>query len=149
MLGQFDWDIRHYIYQCFVGAGLPPDAHHIAQRFGITVATARESLRRLHDAHALFLKPGTDEVLMASPLSAKETDYRVAVGDRAFYANCAWDSLGIPAMLHEDASISARRPLDGEVISIRVQDGELVYDETACVHFAIPFRHWYDDLIDT
>ena len=149
MLGQSDWDIRHYVYHIFAGTGLPPDAHNIAQHFGITSDAARESLRRLHDAHALFLRPGADEILMANPLSASATNYRVTVGDRALYANCAWDSLGIPAMLHADASISARRPLDDAVISFEVRDGELVYDSAACVHFAVPFRHWYDDLVDT
>lgn len=128
---------------------MPPDAHNIAQHFGVTFVAARASLRRLHDVHVLFLRPGTDDILMASPLSARATNYRVSVGNRALYANCAWDSLGIPAMLHEDASISARHSLDGEVIAYDVQEGKLVCNPTACVHFAVPFRHWYDDLVET
>ena len=149
MIEQLDWDIRHYVYHVFARTGLPPDAHAIAQHFGMTSNSARDSLRRLHDAHALFLRPGSDDVLMANPLSAIETDYRVSVGDRALYANCAWDSLGIPAMLQEDAHISARRPLDGELITFEIHAGKLVEGPKSFVHFAKPFRHWYDDLIDT
>ena len=149
MISQSDWDTRHYVYDVFASSGNPPDARGIAEQFGITRFAARESLRRLHDAHTLFLRPGSDEILMANPLSAAPTDYQVTVGDRLLYANCAWDSLGIPAMLDEDASISARHPLDGETISYGIEAGKLVGDRHGYVHFAKPFRHWYDDLIDT
>lgn len=149
MMKQVDWDIRHHLYQVFASKGFPPNAQAIAHHFGVTFNAARESLRRLHDAHALFLRPGSDDILMANPLSAIETNYRVTVGDRLLYANCAWDSLGIPAMLQVDARISARHPLDGEIISYGVQEGQLVNSPLTFVHFAKPFRHWYDDLVDT
>ena len=149
MLSETDWEIRHFIYDIFVARGNPPDARAIAERFRVTVESAAASLRRLHDAHALFLKPGTDTILMAHPLSAIATDYSAEVGGRRLFANCAWDALGIPAMLRTDASICARHPLDGRAMLFGIQDGRLTGSSQLLVHFALPFRRWYDDLVDT
>ena len=85
---------------------------------------------------------------MANPLSAVKTDFRVQVGDQWLYANCAWDAPGIPAMLQQDADIEMRYSPGGEMARFRVGDGEL-QAEDCLVHFALPFRRWYDDLVET
>jgi hypothetical protein len=33
---------------------------------------------------------------MLNPFSAVETPHRVEAGGRSWFANCAWDALGIP-----------------------------------------------------
>ncbi len=144
-----DWDIRHFIYRMLAAGGSAPDSSDIAAKFGIALPEAKAALQRLHEAHALVLQAGSGAVLMANPLSAAPTDYRALVGDIALYANCAWDSLGIPAMLGSDARIEARHPLDGEIIEYGVQGGRLTGDCGGLVHFALPFRRWYDDIVDT
>ncbi len=144
-----DWRIRQHIYEALVASGRAPDASAIAERFSITRRDARHSLRRLRDAHALVMQPGGDAVLMAHPLSAVETDYRVFVDGVALYANCAWDSLGIPAMLGRDAAIAARHPLTGDVLRYSIDAGRLRSDGEFLVHFAHPFRQWYDDIVET
>lgn len=144
-----DWDIRLYVYEVFVGRGRPPSHQAIAACFGIAAEAARQALRRLHAAHALFLRSGSGDILMAHPLSAVETDYQVETGGVMLYANCAWDSLGIPAMLKQDAQISVRHPLSRERIQYAVKKGRLEADSEGCVHFARPFKRWHDDIIDT
>src|SRR5579863_9383390 len=100
-LSEHDWRIRLYIYQHLVAHGRPPTTAETARHFAIADDDARLAYHRLHDGHALFLEPGTDTVRMANPLSAVPTPYRVFVDGRPLlWANCAWDSLGIPAMLH-------------------------------------------------
>lgn len=71
------------------------------------------------------------------------------IGGTALYANCAWDSLGIPAMLGADARIEARHPLNGEGIEYGVDKGKLRGGQKGLVHFARPFRLWTDDIVDT
>ena len=144
-----DWDIRLYIYESLAWSGSAPDVAALTVQFGISTSEAGLALRRLHDAHALVLRAGSSDILMANPLSAVPTDYRVLIGDKALYANCAWDSLGIPAMLGADACIEARHPLTGDLIKYRVIDSQLQMGKERLVHFALPFRHWYDDIIDT
>ena len=143
-----DWLIRLHIYEVFVEQGRPPTCAETAAAFNISEDEARAAYHRLHAAHALFLEPGTDVVRIANPLSAIPTDYLVHVNNRALYANCAWDSLGIPAMLHADAVIDATDTLSGEPARYRVEGGQLIADG-GLVHFPLPFRRWYDDLIHT
>lgn len=132
-----------------MASGRAPDAQDIAARFGLSTGDARRALRRLHDAHALVLQPGGDAVLMAHPLSAAATAYQVLVDGVSLYANCAWDSLGIPAMLGCDATIAARHPLAGDTLRYAIENGRLRGGSDFLVHFAHPFRRWYDDIVET
>ena len=147
-LTERDWDIRLHIYRVMVATGFAPSYHATAQAFDISPEEARLAYHRLHIAHALFLRPNSDNIMMAHPLSALETDYQVVVDGVTFYANCAWDSLGIPAMLAKDAQISLRHPITGEIVHYAIKEGELE-SEGGYVHFLLPFSQWYDDLIHT
>ena len=152
MLTEQDWQIRLHIYTYFVENGHPPTPAETARHFAISVEQARQIYHRLHDHHTLFLEPGTDTIRMASPLSAVPTDYRISVNGRWLWANCAWDSLGIPAMLNSDALINATFAHSREPITYQVKDGTLKGDggaDIGIVHFSLPFRRWYDNLVHT
>lgn len=150
-LSERDWQIRLHIYQFIVEHARPPAAGETADHFGMIEADAREAYQRLHDAHTLFLEPGTINVRMANPLSGVETSYRVTVNGHTLFANCAWDSLGIPAMLGVDATIeSVYTSAIGTDTPAHyvIANGELRGDD-GLVHFPLPFRRWYDNLIHT
>ena len=88
---------------------------------------------------------------MANPLSAVPTPFRVTAGGRTLFANCAWDSLGIPAMLDADATVEAiYTDAEGSDAPARyaITGGVLTGDD-GIVHFPLPFRRWYDNLIHT
>ena len=148
-LTESDWDIRLYVYEALATSGYAPSARELGARFAIADAEARQALQRLQDAHALVLAAESGEILMAHPFSAAPTDYRVFIGKTAYYANCAWDSLGIPAMLGADARIEARLPSSRELVEYGVEQGKLIGGHRVLVHFAKPFRQWYDDIVDT
>ena len=144
-----DWQIRFNLYRFFVEHGHPPAYTKLATEMGLSPDTLRRAYHRLHRDHAIFLETGTDEVRMANPLSAVSTPYQVEVNGRTFYANCAWDSLGIPAMLAADAHIKAEINGCDEPVRYAVERGELHADERLVVHFPLPFRNWYDDHVHT
>ncbi len=148
-LSEQDWDIRLSIYQHFVEHGTPPTFSQTARHFVISDQAAREAYHRLNAGHAIFLEPGTDMIRMANPLSAVPTACQVQVNGKRLYANCAWDSLGIPAMLKIDVHIQATLPDSTETIAYAITDGELSADSGLVVHFPLPFGRWYDDLVDT
>lgn len=147
-LSEQDWGIRLAVYRGFVDGAGPPTYAQVARQLDIPAEEAGRAYHRLHRQHALFLEPGTDAVRMANPLSAVPTAYRVHAGGRWLWANCAWDSLGIPAMLHADARIEATFAHSGEAATYAVAAGRLAAGDWL-VHFPLPFRHWYDDLIHT
>jgi len=147
-LSEGDWQIRYFVYTFFVDHARPPSVAVTAAQFGISEAEARAAYHRLHAAHTLFLAPGTDSVRMANPLSAVPTDYRVHIQGKTLWANCAWDSLGIPAMLHADATIEATVRPSGEHVTYAVDQGQL-RAPGGVIHFPLPFARWYDDLVYT
>jgi hypothetical protein len=85
---------------------------------------------------------------MANPFSAVPTAYRVRASDRWWYANCAWDALGICAALHADARIETSCPDCGEAMALEVRD-QRVDDARLLFHCLVPARHWWDDIIFT
>ena len=139
------WDIRAFVYQHFAETARPPLVGEIASRFALTGEQAAWAYEELHRRHAVYFKSGTHVILMANPFSGVETPFKVHANGRTYFANCAWDSLGIPAALHADAEIEAVCAQTGDPIRVRVI-GQGVRDSNALVHFLVPFREWYSDL---
>jgi hypothetical protein len=144
-----DWAIRLVVYQHFVEHALPPTYVEVAARLNLPAEEVRRAYRRLHQHHALFLDSDAETIRMANPLSAIPTSYCVEVAGRRLWANCAWDSLGIPAMLHSDARIETFFAHSRQAVRYAIQGDELREEVDSVVHFPLPFRQWYDDLIHT
>ena len=142
------WTVRSFVYRHIVEHGRPPTVDETASALSIDPGEVRSAYRWLHERHALFLEPGTDVVRMAHPFSGVPTSFRVRANGRSYWANCAWDALGIPAALHADATISATYAEDGAPAHLRVEAGA-VHGHGEVIHFPLPFRSWYDDLIFT
>lgn len=143
-----DLEVRNVTYGMFVELGRAPTAGSVASTAGLTDPEVEESWRRLHDAHAVVLDPATSEIRMANPFSAVLTAYRVQAAGRSWYANCAWDALGICAALHVNGRIETSCPDCGEPIAVEVHnqrpdDGRLLF------HCLLPAAHWWDDIIFT
>lgn len=147
---QSDWDVRLFVYETIIASGAAPDVMAVAEHFGLDQSGAQEALERLHAAHALFLDPVTRNVRIANPFSAVPTPYVVHVDAAAYWANCAWDLLGVPVALHADAELEGVWSDDDSAARFSVQDGELLGPvDGAIAHFAVPVNRWYDDLVDT
>jgi hypothetical protein len=139
------WQIRAFIYRHFAETTRPPQVEATASHFDLTDEEAASAYEELSKRHALFLEPGTHHIQMAWPFSGVETPFKVYVNDKTYFANCAWDSLGIPAALHAEAQIEATCAQSGDPIHITVS-GQKVEDSSVLVHFLIPFKSWYNDL---
>jgi len=150
-LDALDWRIRLAVYHFIVAHARAPSAGEIATALGIDAARVQMGLERLHARHALLLDADNTSIRMANPLSGVPTPFRTHVGEHTYFANCAWDSLGIPAALHVDARVEAACAQSGEKIYLTVQNQgtsteRSVQGSSALVHFLVPFKDWYDDL---
>lgn len=143
-----DWAVRSFVYAFVVDRARPPTVAETAAGLGLPEDRARAAYRALDRRHALFLEPGGETIRMAHPFSGTPTPFRVRADGRAYWANCAWDALGIPAALHADAAIDAPAAEDGAPIRLTVE-GDRVHARGEVVHFPRPFRIWYDDPIET
>jgi hypothetical protein len=143
-----DWSVRAFVFAHIVEHGRPPSVAEAAGSTGLGEDDARAAYRRLHRRHAIFLDPGSDAIRMAHPFSGVPTPFRVHANGRTYWANCAWDALGIPAALRADATAEATLADTGQAVTIGVRD-RTVRGHGEVVHFPLPFRRWYDDLIRT
>ncbi len=147
-LSPFDWQVRQYVYEYFIENERPPQIAEAAAVFQVPFEKIQKTCLRLHEGHALTLDTNTLQIRMANPLSAVPTRYRVHANERSYWANCGWDAFGIPAMLGCDARIEATCADCDEPIRITVT-GNRVMGDDEIVHFLLPFRQWYQDLIHT
>ena len=142
------WQVRHFVYNHFADTTRPPNVDETAAHFNISTEEAGEYYRELDNRHAFFLDPGTLNIRMAWPFSAIPTDFKVHANGKTYYANCAWDMLGIPALLKCDAVMDAKFTESNEPIQLEVKDGKITNSELL-IHFPVAFSHWYDDLVFT
>jgi hypothetical protein len=139
------WQIRYFIYQHFTSATLPPTLVETADRFHLTLDETQTVYQELHRRDAIYLESDKASIRMAFPFSAVPTPFRVHTLIKSYWANCAWDSLGIPAALQCDAIIETTCAENQQPITLFVRDAQL-FAHGECAHFLLPFRQWYDNL---
>ncbi len=142
-----DARVRAGIYDFTMRKGVPPESAEIARALSLSGDSVLASFHRLADAHVLVLKPDTGEILMANPFSAVPTPFLVESDGLSAYGNCIWDALGIPAMLGRDARIITSCADCGASAEIGVSGGAIKGD--GILHFAIPAREWWNDIVFT
>jgi hypothetical protein len=142
------WQLRAFVYKHFADTTLPPSVEEIARHFNISAEEADSFYKELHNRHAFFLEPDTLSIRMANPFSGIPMDFKVHADGKTYYANCAWDMLGIPVALHTDAVIEAICTESNGLARLEIQDGQIT-DDQLLVHFPLPFSRWYDDLVFT
>lgn len=142
--GLNDTVVRRAIYRALAERGVAPTWAEVARETGLDAGMVRESAARLAEAHLLVLD-AAGELRMAMPFSAVPTAFRVRSEERAWWANCAWDALGIAAATGRDVKITTDCPDCGSPLVLGVTGGELHHDE-AVVHFAVPAARWWDDI---
>lgn len=143
-----DRALRSVTYGLFVELGRAPTANEVSGSGVLAETDVVSGWHRLHDQHALVLDEATAEIRMANPFSAVPTPYRVQADGRWWYANCAWDALGICAALHVDGRIETSCPDCGEALIVEVRD-ELPDDESLLFHCLVPAARWWDDIVFT
>jgi Alkylmercury lyase len=145
-VNDLDNRVRLHIYTRFVADGRPPTVEETARALEIGAKEAAATYERLQQARVIVLAPGTATVWMAAPFSSVPTRFRVVTDDgRSWWGNCAWDALGVLALLGADGLVDASCPDCGERIELRVASGDLEPVE-AVVHFSVPARRWWENI---
>jgi len=142
-----DARLRLYIYRFFIRHGRAPSVAEMAKGISHPSKDLPGALERLSQTHAFVLQEN-GELWRAAPFSAVPTAFPVKVGRRAWYGNCIWDALGIPAMLDQDAGIDACWGCGNFEMVLHAKDGQLLPQE-GIAHFAVPACHWYQDIVFT
>ncbi|HEY3998913.1 MAG TPA: organomercurial lyase [Candidatus Xenobia bacterium] len=133
MLTAFDLEVRGEIYDSFSRRGRAPGLDYLRR------PDVADSLQRLAEAHVVVLNPD-GKLRMAMPFSNVPTAFSVTWERQCWWANCAWDALGIGVALGLPVAIETFCPDCGE--TLRATDDEVV-------HVANPAARWWADIVDT
>lgn len=137
--------LRVFIYDWILRQGLPPSSHEIGRHFACTPDQARQAISAMKVGKTVLGNPRTGEIWMAGPFASEATPYRVKGASTQWWANCAWDMLGIPMIAGERVRIDARCTCCREPVAIEAGPGTPTTDDLV-VHFLLPARRWYDDI---
>jgi Alkylmercury lyase len=144
----FDTAVKVAIYRSTAEVGSPPSIESVAEQLGVVPDTIRQAYTRLRANRVLFLEPDGVTIRMAPPFSGVPTQHQVTVDGIEYFANCAWDALGIPAALHRPGRIRSRCEQSLEPLSLAVRQ-EGPEDSTWLFHCLVPAAKWWDDLVFT
>lgn len=144
----FDTRVKLAVYEWLAATGEAPAAGDIAVKVTASPADVREAYGRLRANRVLYLEPDGETIRMAPPFSGVPTQHRAVVGDRSYYANCAWDSLGVIAALHRPGVVysecaQSRTPLRLEVRLDGPEPSDWLF------HSLVPAAQWWNDLVFT
>jgi hypothetical protein len=132
---------RVAIYRHLIATGRAPSVGEIAEQLGRDVTEVERDYTELAESRVITFAPSTRSIWMAHPFSARPTPYRVESGGISYWANCAWDALGIAAMLGRDTRCVCRCPDCADSIDLSVSGGAVRSD--AVIHFVVPaWRFW-------
>lgn len=138
-------DVRRYLFRQTADTAVVPQAPEIARALGRGEADIRAALHQLAAGRVLILAPNDGKIWAANPFCAVPSGFRVNAMGKRYWAICAWDALGIAAALHSDATITAPCGDCSTPLTLEIREGA-VRGDRAVVHFAIPARHWWDNI---
>jgi len=143
--------IRKFIFDHFFEQTVPPALEEVMVKFSLTRAEAYNSFRALEADHHILLIPGTQRILMANPYSAVATPFRVRIGGKHYFANCAWDTVSLHVMLQADSFVESYCHHCGSPISLSLSRGARVSGDPPepLIFLSVPVGRWYDNLINT
>jgi hypothetical protein len=148
MTEHFDTRVRLELYREFVRTARAPTSDSLAKLMNAETGDVRAALERLATSKAIVLQPESRELLMANPLCAVPTPYQVQIEDQSYFGSCVWDALGIIAMLRRDGVVNTSCACCGEAMNLVLRGGHPVAPD-GIIHFALPARRWWDNIVFT
>ena len=140
-----DQRVRAFIYDALMASGKAPTIQVSAMILDEDPGAVRASFQRLADGH-VFILQSDGEVMAANPFANIQTTFVVESGEGTYSAMCVWDALGIPVMLNTDAIVRTACGDCNDAMELRVRDG-MLEDVAAMIHFGVPARHWWDNIV--
>ena len=137
--------LRRFIYDEILAGGFPPASVRIASHFGVEPKQALNALAALKIGKTALLHADTGEIWMAGPFAAGPTEYSIVSGQKRWWANCAWDMLGVASIVNAPVRLESACTECSEPF-VMALDPRGDVSEDWVVHFLLPARRWYDDI---
>lgn len=145
---EFDTQTKLAIYRLFAEHARRPTVTEVAARVGADALRVLAAYARLRAQRVLALEADGESIRMAPPFSGVPTQHVSVVGGKRYFANCAWDSLGVIAALQQPGVVHSRCEQSGEPLHLEVGlSGP--EPSTWLFHCLVPAAKWWDDIVFT
>jgi hypothetical protein len=143
-----DADVKLATYRWFAEHACRPEADELAASTGSDPATIVAAWQRLRAQRVVVLDDDGKSIRMAPPFSGVPTQHVAEVDGRRYFANCAWDVLGIAAALHAPAMAHSRCEQSGAPLRLAI-DWNAPEPCDWWFHCVVPAAQWWDDIVFT
>jgi hypothetical protein len=144
----FDTKLKVAVYRHFATTAQAPVVTRMAAQLAASADEVRLAYARLRANRVLLLEADGETIRMAPPFSGVPTPHQVEVGRHTYFANCAWDALGIPAALQKAAVVRSSCGQSGA--PLRLQVGTSGPEPSQWLfHCQVPAARWWVDLVFT
>jgi Alkylmercury lyase len=117
----------------------------LSPRWPVVLKTITEDgLRQLENMHGVILVPNSVNVWSLHPFALMPTPFWVTNNKHGWWANCAWCSLGIGAVLSDHVTITTSDGAEGRELKFSIEDGRPSRSDLV-LHFPYPPARWWDN----
>lgn len=148
MKQEFQDILRYQVNRFIFDHGFAPTTAELASLTSRSEEEVQRGLEALAENHAIVLHPDSHKIWVAHPFALFPTLFWVESDRQSWYGNCTWCSFGVAALVKEDVKIHTK--LNGTIdpLIIHIEDGQ-VRETDLAVHFPIPAKHFWDNVIYT
>jgi len=114
--------VRSTLLCLYAEQGRAPAIDDLAMRAGVGETAIRPILASLEARDLVVLDADGERIVGAYPLTERDTEHRVGLGDRALNAMCAIDALGVGEMYGRDVEIRSRCRSCGSPVEMTTGD---------------------------
>jgi hypothetical protein len=107
-----------------------------------------QAFDELAEAHGVVLHPASRRVWCVHPFSLAPTLFSVESGQKKWWGNCAWCSLGIAVLAGGRCVITTTLGAESEQVRLTVEDGRVDRSDLV-VHFPVPMTRAWDNVVYT
>lgn len=126
--------------------GFAPTIADLAEIFKTDNESVEKALYTLQENHGVVLHPTEPKIWAIHPFSLAPTCFYVQSKRGRWWANCAWCSLGVAALLNEDLKITTTIGAEAKQIEINIIGGE-IKEKDYLIHFPVPMAQVWDNVI--
>lgn len=141
--------LHHILLKEIISNGYAPSIENLSTIFQQSKEKIIQCLKDLEDYHGVVLHQKTSQVWIIHPFSLSPTNFWVKTNRRQWWGNCGWCSLGIAAIIKEDVTVTTTIGGEDRQIRFYIKDGKIITDESLFIHFPIPMKNAWDNVIFT
>lgn len=145
---EFDVRVKTSLYRAIAERGGVPPAGEMAGLLRVALPELQAAYGRLAARRLLVLEADGLTIRMAPPFPGVPTQHVVRADGIEYFANCAWDALGIPAALGKPAEVRSRCEQSREPLR-RSVGREGPEPTTWLFHCAVPAADWWKNIVFT